>query len=98
MENSTDSVSTLELKRLLFDLKEKRPDICIRYRLLGKFWMLNFAHVVSVGDRGAKFYDPLTKTPHDVTDISDIVQFELDKKFQIYQPHFHYDVMWTREF
>jgi hypothetical protein len=98
VSNSVHTVSTLELKRLLFDLKEKRPDICIRYRLLGKFWMLNFMHVVSVGDRDVKLFDPTTRTSYDVFDLSDVVQFELDKKFQIFQPHYHYEVMWTPDF
>src|SRR5215218_1557979 len=83
------SVSTLELKRLLFDLKEKRPDICVRYRVLGKFWMDNFMHVMSVGDRDVTFFDPTATRSHELTDLADVVQFELDKKFQKFQPHFH---------
>ena len=98
VSNPVHTVSTLELKRLLFDLKEKRPDICIRYRLLGKFWMLNFMHIVSVGDRDVQLFDPTTKLSQHLLDLSDVVQFEIDKKFQIFQPHFHYEVMWTPEF
>ena len=41
----------LELKRLLVDLKEKRPDICVRYRLLGEMWGVNFMRVIHITEK-----------------------------------------------
>jgi hypothetical protein len=85
-------ISVLELKRLLIDLKDKRPDICFRYRLLGEMWVTNCTSVLYVGDRGLLLSDEVSGKLISISDLSAIMQFELDAPFQGFQPHFHYDV------
>jgi hypothetical protein len=85
-------ISVLELKRLLIDLKDKRPDICFRYRLLGEMWVTNCTSVLYVGDRGLLLNDEVSNKLISISDLSAIMQFELDAPFQGFQPHFHYDV------
>ena len=73
-------ISVLELKRLMVDLSEKRPDICIRFRLLGELWSMNFLRVMRVTDKGAVLLDE----SHGLVSVSDlnfIMQFEIDKPF-----------------
>ena len=84
-------ISMLELKRLMVDLSEKRPDICIRFRLLGELWSMTFLRVMRVAAKGAVLLDE----SHGLVSVSDlnfIMQFEIDKPFQGFQPYFHYEV------
>ena len=85
-------VSVLELKRLLVELAEKRPNVCFRPRLMGEMWSVNFMRVVSTTEKGVLLCDEETNRFISVSDLSYIMQFELDNRFQNYQPHFHYEV------
>ena len=84
-------ISMLELKRLLIDLTEKRPDICVRFRLLGELWGNNFLRVMRVHDKGAVLLDELQGLVS-ISDLNFVMQFEIDKPFQGFQPYFHYEV------
>jgi hypothetical protein len=92
VERSRSLISVLELKRLLVDLKEKRPDICIRYRLLGEMWGVNFMRVIHVTEKGALLNDERNNKLINLSDLSSVMQFEIDAPFQGFQPHFHYHV------
>lgn len=85
-------ISALELKRLLVDLKQKRQDICFRYRLLGEMWVSNAMRVVHVSEKGALLNDEHNNKLITLGDISSVMQFEIDAPFQGFQPHFHYNV------
>jgi hypothetical protein len=88
-------ISDLELKRLLIELKDKRPDICFRYRQLGEMWKPNFMRIIDISDKGAVLNDETHNKLVFISDFSQVMQFELDAKFQQYQPHFHYEVLPT---
>ena len=89
-------ISVLELKRLMIDLAEKRPDICIRFRLLGELWSVHFMKVMRVGDKGAVLFDDSMGLVS-VSDLNFIMQFEIDKPFQGFQPYYHYEVIPSSE-
>ena len=91
-------VSVLQLKRLLVELAEKRPNVCIRPRLMGEMWSTNFMRVVAATEKGVLLRDEETNRFISVSDLSYIMQFELDNRFQNYQPHFHYEVRLSSEF
>lgn len=84
-------ISVLELRRLMIDLVEKRPDICIRFRLLGELWTVNFLRVVRITEKGAVLFDE-TQGFVSVSDLNFIMQAEIDKPFQGFQPYYHYEV------
>ena len=84
-------ISVLELRRLIVDLSEKRPDICIRFRLLGELWTRHFLQVMKPTQKGALFYDENNNIVS-VGDLNFVMQFEIDKPFQGFQPYFHYEV------
>ena len=92
MNEVTRKVAVLELRRLLVELKEHRPDICVRYRVLGQMWAPSFHRVVRLTDDGVLLNDESSNKFISIPDLSQIMQFELDKSFQLYQPYFHYDV------
>jgi hypothetical protein len=92
------TVSTLELIRLLHELKDYGTGICFRFRLIGEMWYPNFTQVVFVHDSKVLVFDDSINKNIFVRDISNIMQFELDKRFQNYQPYFHYDVQPMKEF
>ena len=93
----TKKVAVLELRRLLIELREHRPDICIRYRMMGQMWAQNFSRVVHVTDHGVLLNDETINKLRTIPDLSQIIQFELDKAFQSYQPYFHYEVIPSTE-
>jgi hypothetical protein len=97
-ETAKSLISVLELKRLLVDLKQKRPDICFRYRLLGEMWMTNAMRVISVTEKGVLLNDEPNNKLLSVSDLSLIMQFEIDAPFQGFQPHFHYHVKAMSDF
>ncbi|SRR5690606_11240297 len=88
-------ISVLELRRLMVDLSEKRPDICIRFRLLGELWSVNFLKVIRLTEKGAILLDDALGLVS-VSDLNFVMQFEIDKPFQGFQPYYHYEV--TPEF
>lgn len=85
-------ISVLELKRLLVELKDKRPDICVRYRLLGEMWAQHFMRVLRVTEKGVMLSDEPSNKLVLITDLSNVMQFELDNRFQNFQPFYHYEV------
>ena len=93
MEIATNKtlISVLELRRLMVDLIEKRPDICIRFRLLGELWHVRFMQVVRVTDKGVLLFDD-TIGMVSISDLNFVMQFEIEKPFQAFQPYFHYEV------
>jgi hypothetical protein len=87
------TISILELKRLAIELKEKQPDICFRYRLMGEMWHPNFLKIIKVHGDGITLDDEVANKLIFINDLSTIMQFELDGRFQSFQPHFHYEVV-----
>jgi hypothetical protein len=92
VEKSRNLISVLELRRLLVDLREKRPDICVRYRLLGEMWMARAMRIVRVTEKGVILNEEAGNRLETVYDLASIMQFEIDAPFQGFQPHFHYEV------
>lgn len=85
-------VNIVELKRLLTDLRDKRPDICIRFRLLGEMWFPYFMKIVRVGETDVILNNEVDKKLVRVPDLSYVMQFEIDERFQNFKPHFHYNI------
>jgi hypothetical protein len=85
-----DIVPTLELRTLLYALKDSRPDICVRFRMIGEMWQTNYMRGAFFTENGAVFNDDLTQKFILVPDLNNVVQFELDTSFQQYQAHYHY--------
>jgi hypothetical protein len=90
--NNTSIVSVLELKRLLHALKDLRPDIYIRFRLMGEMWQTSHLKIVTIREKGIIMKDDELNVLVQVPELNNVMQFELDKRFQQYQPHFHYGV------
>jgi hypothetical protein len=84
-------VSLLELRRLAIEIKEHNPNICIRYRLLGSMWKPNFVRIINVSESRMMVNDEIENKLISL-DMGDIMQFELDSKFQNFEPYFHYEV------
>ena len=86
-------VSTTQLKALFAQLLLDPSGVCVRTRLLGEMWHPNFMHVLMITKTGVIILnDEVLRKAVTILRTEDIVQFEIDRKFQIYEPHFHYDV------
>jgi hypothetical protein len=90
--NTTTAVNVLELKRLLFAIKDSRSDVCLRFRVLGELWQADFSKILQVTENGVVLRDDFANRLILVQELSGVMQFEIDKTFQQYQPHFHYTV------
>jgi hypothetical protein len=98
MNQPSNLISAIELRRLLVDLAEKRPDICIRTRTLGKMWRENFMRITSVTEKGVILNDEKAMQIVNIVNLNDLIQFEIDNAFQNYPPHFHFDIQPSVEF
>jgi hypothetical protein len=92
MTKNNDSVPVLALRRLLHDLKDLRPDIGVRFRLIGEMWQPNHTRIIQLTEKGVALNDERSNKLIFVRDLLNVMQFELDRTFQQYQPHFHYNV------
>ena len=97
MNELPTKIHVLTFRRLLTELKEHRPDICIRHRLLGQMWANNFHRVTEITEQGVILNDETLNTLVRISDLSHVMQFELDKSFQTFQPYHHYEVVITGE-
>ena len=85
-------IPIIEFKRLLHQLRDHRPDIGIRVRMMGEMWKSSHFNVFQVTEKGVILCDDATKKLVMVPDLTQVMQFELDQSFQQYEPHFHYSV------
>src|SRR5688572_12544784 len=91
-KDSTKLISVAELRRLLYSLRDHRVNVCIRFRRLGEMWKENFMQVVDLNEKGAIFNDLTISEFVFVLDLEEIMQFELDGRFQMFEPFNHYEV------
>lgn len=82
----------LELKRLVQELADLRPDISFRYRLIGEMWQTNFLTILQVTEKGAVLVEETTRRLFIIPDLTSVMQFELDQAFRQFAPHNHYTV------
>lgn len=92
MSKTTTTLSVLQLKQLLIEIKEHAPNVCARFRLLGEMWQTNLVRVISVTETRVLINDEIKNTLISI-DLSNVMQFEIDNKFKGFQPYFHYEVI-----
>ena len=93
-----NSISVLEFRRLLHEMKDRQADMSIRFRLMGQMWEPFFMVVGALSENGATFLDGSRNGLTIVPDLAQIIQFEVDRSFMGYQPHFHYEVKMDEPF
>jgi hypothetical protein len=98
MKEARKKISVEELLTLLTELKKNEADTCVRVRLQGEMWENNFLRVIQVSGRAVMLADVQTNKAILLSDVSSVIQFELDNRFQNFQPHFHYDVKLLRAY
>lgn len=84
------NIPLLELRRFLYELKDQRPDVCVRFRIIGEMWQSHFFKVVKLTESGAVLMNETTNQAMVIKDLREVVQFEIDSPYQNYQPHNHY--------
>jgi hypothetical protein len=90
-----NQIQALELRRLLYELKDQRPDICIRLRLIGEMWQPSFTRVIKLTEEGVVLLNDHNNQAVVVKDLREVVQFEIDARYQNYHPHNHYNLETT---
>lgn len=89
---SDSKIAIIEFKKLLHNLRDLRPDLGIRVRLMGEMWQNRHSRVLQVTENGAALQDPQTRAIVIIRDLSHVMQFELEEPFQHYRPYHHYSV------
>jgi hypothetical protein len=84
-----NTITPLDLKRLLIELTD--TSTCFRFRPIGGMWMKNLMKISTVRENSVMLFDDKNSKYH-LIGIHDIMQFEIDERFQNYQPHNHYEV------
>jgi hypothetical protein len=92
MTKSSTEITVIELTQLLTSIKNSASDIRIRVRMIGELWQKVFMKVEVTDDGSIVLSDPKTNAFLPLDDIQSVIQFELDKPFQHYQPQLHYTV------
>jgi hypothetical protein len=92
MEPLVNFVSIHELRKLLHEFDEKHANVLVRFRLMGEIWSERFMKVIKVTDSGAFFDDAATHEYIHVPDLGKMIQFEIDTRWNIFQPYFHYQI------
>ena len=85
-------VSTIGLRRLLYELKDLSQHVCIRIRVIGRMWTSDFHRIIEVTERGVILQNENRPKLLIISNLDSIVQFEIDLQFQSFEPHFHYEV------
>ena len=86
-------IDYLELKQLLVGVRDNPVlGICFRYRLAGEMWYPNFTKVVMLFGNRVLLQDTISGALVVVSHLLDVVQFEIDGRFQHYQPNNHYSI------
>ena len=86
------SINVIELKRLLHQIKDLRPDICVRVRLMGELWQNHYLRIIMLNESGVILNNEVINKLIIIQDLKTIMQLELDNIFQQYQPNFHYSI------
>jgi len=89
-------ITVLELRRLLHQIKDLRPDLCVRFRLMGELWQKNPLRIIKLTEIGVIVNDETGNKLIIIPDLKMVMQIELDFKFQQYQPNFHYSITLER--
>jgi hypothetical protein len=84
-------------KRLLHDIRDRRPDVHVRIRLLGQMWSEYFYEVLSITSEELLLFNEKADRYLKIPRIDDVIQFELECSFFGYQAYYHYDVSVTEQ-
>jgi hypothetical protein len=90
-------LSTLDLRRLLIEMKETRSNVHVKFRLVGQPWKPNFLKILVITERGVVLVDELDSTLIFLTDLSRIMQFQVDANFRELEALHEYSVEPTLE-
>jgi hypothetical protein len=93
MNHASENVTVVALRRLLIELKQYQPNTGVRIRRLGEMWLPGFMRIIVVDDKGVVLNDETASKLYSISDLSSLVQFEIDQRYQQYQPHFHYNIV-----
>ena len=92
MTKDSDTITVTELKGLLQDIHDLRPDIGVRFRVLGGMWQSAFVHLADIHENKVVLKERTSTKLFIISDLVMVVQFELEERFRAFVPNFHYTV------
>lgn len=95
-----DPVSLYNLKQLLLEIYEVRPDIKIKVRLVNQPWSKNFNTIIHLAGltndppdfQGVIFNDEFSQTLIIAKNLNEISEFMIDKSHPVYKKNIPYVV------
>jgi hypothetical protein len=92
MTKDFDTITVTELRALLHEILDLRPDISLRFRVLGSMWQPAFLHITDIFDQKVILRNPASAKVYVIDDINMVTQFELEDRFRTFQPNHHYSI------
>jgi hypothetical protein len=74
------------------ELAEHGNGVCIRFRQMGELWQSQHYKILRMTENGIALIDEPSNKLVFISELSNVMQFELDSRFQNYQPNVHYSV------
>jgi c-di-GMP-related signal transduction protein len=91
MDNQ-DTITTIELKRLIVELLDHSPNTRIRFRAIGNMWEKNYLQIVHTTTDNAVIVQDKKSAQMKFVPLKQIVEFEIEEKFREFKPQYHYKV------
>lgn len=92
-QKTNTSLSVARFRQVLVAIADKKLSLGVRYRIMGEMWQPNFMRVLKVAESGGLLlHDPVKNKLIAISEISAIIQFELDGSLYDLEPYFHYGV------
>lgn len=89
---TTTAISVSEFEKLISVISEERQ-ARIRFRMRGELWYPNFLRVMRAGEHNRVLFVDETRNHNIIlSDLSSIVQFELNAAIHPFEPGCHYQV------
>jgi len=91
-DNTTSTITTVQLRRLIRELSEHSPENRIRFRVNGKMWESGFLEIVHVTTSDSVVVQDKEAEQMKYVSLDEVMEFEIETKFQDFHPHNHYKV------
>lgn len=88
--------TTKEIRWLLVEMKDSKPEIRVKFRLSTGGWQPAFYKLTHVDEMNVVYIDERRNQMRSVP-LSDIAQFTIDKMFRKMQPYVFYDVLLRKD-
>lgn len=90
--DNTDTITTVDLRRLLVELLDHSPNTGIRFRVMGNMWEKNYLQIIHATTEYSVIVQDKKSDQMKFISLKQVVEFEIEQKFKGFKPNYHYKV------